>query len=64
MSTEPSKSPGQRAYEKYAEYQLRIPREQVRPLTWEELGQAYGNHHEQWEEIARAAIEPEKIVKP
>ena len=49
------KSPGQLAYEKYCEYQLHIPREQIRPLTWEELGQCLGDLQEQWEEIARAS---------
>jgi len=51
-----TKTAGQRAYEKYAEFQLHIPRMEIRPLTWEELGQCEGDLQEQWEKIAQAAI--------
>lgn len=49
------KTPGQVTYEKYCEFQLSIPRMEIRPLTWEELGECFGNLQDQWEQIAKAA---------
>lgn len=47
------KTLGQIAYEKYAEFQLRIPRMEIRPLTWEELKLCNnGDICREWEEIA------------
>jgi hypothetical protein len=52
-----TKQPGQQAYEKHCEFQLRIPRMEIRPLTWEELGQCSGDLQSQWHEIARVSHE-------
>lgn len=51
-------SPGQAAYEKYSQFQLRIPRMEIRPPTWDEL-KAYTttDAQKEWHDIAKAAIE-------